>query len=52
MTRPVSHEKTTRNDHIVAARAACWTIAAIAKASHLSKSRVRFILAMRKRRAA
>ncbi len=43
-------EKTTRNDHVVAARAAGWTIAAIAEAAGVNKSRVRMILAMRRRR--
>ena len=50
MTRPMAPEKTERNDQVVAARAAGWTIAQIADASHLGKSRVRMILAMRRRR--
>lgn len=44
-------EKTERNAQIVAARAAGWTIAAIAGAAGVNKSRVRAILASLRRRA-
>jgi len=50
VTRAMKPEKTERNAQVVAARAAGWTVSQIAEAAHIAKSRVRAILAMRRRR--
>jgi DNA-binding NarL/FixJ family response regulator len=44
-------EKTARNRQVIAARAAGWSIRAIAASAHLSPGRVRAIIAMVRRRA-
>jgi len=50
MSGAMKPEKTERNAQVVAARAAGWPIAKIAAEAGIAKSRVRAILAMRRRR--